>query len=147
MQVPPGEDCMCMCAQLCPSLGDPMDCSPRLLCPWAFPGKKTEVLPCPPPGDFFSQPRDRTRVSCVSCNGRWILYHLTRRGRLFWYSQSQRVHFVPTGTEICALLSLIPLSGLLQGVRLPFLSVVWVFSCPFTPRGKKIQMPLVPLCC
>ena len=22
-----------------------------------------------------SRPRDRTRVSCISCNGRWILYH------------------------------------------------------------------------
>ena len=23
-----------------------------------------------------SQPRDRTRLSCVSCTGKWILYHL-----------------------------------------------------------------------
>ena len=28
-------------AQLCPTLCDPMDC--RLLCPWDFPGKNTEV--------------------------------------------------------------------------------------------------------
>ena len=31
-------------------------------------------LPCPPPGES-SQPRDQTRISWVSCIGRWILYH------------------------------------------------------------------------
>ena len=25
----------------------------------------------------FSQPRDRTCISCISCTGRWILYHCT----------------------------------------------------------------------
>ena len=30
-------------AQSCPTLNDPMDCSPRLLCPWDFPGKTTGV--------------------------------------------------------------------------------------------------------
>ena len=36
---------MCVCAQLCPSLGDPMDRlqSVRLHCPWGFPGKNTGV--------------------------------------------------------------------------------------------------------
>ena len=31
-------------------------------------------LPCPPPGGS-SQPRDRTRISYVSCIGRRVLYH------------------------------------------------------------------------
>ena len=31
-------------------------------------------LPCPPPGES-SRPRDRIRVSYVSCIGRWALYH------------------------------------------------------------------------
>ena len=138
---------MCMSAQLCSSLCNPMDCSPADSSVHGLSQARiTGVLPCPPPGDF-SQPKDRTRVSCVSCNGRRILYHLIHHGRLFRYSQFQSVHFVPTGSEICALLSWIPLSGLLQGVGLSFLSVVWVLSCPFSPRGKKIQMPLVPLCC
>ena len=29
--------------QSCPTLCDPMDCGPRLLCPWDFPSKKTGV--------------------------------------------------------------------------------------------------------
>ena len=34
-------------AQSCPTLSNPMDCSPRLLCPWDFPGKSTGVgCPC-----------------------------------------------------------------------------------------------------
>ena len=32
-------------------------------------------LPFPPPGDGSSWPRDRTQDSCISCTGRWILYH------------------------------------------------------------------------
>ena len=36
--------------QLCPTLCNPMDCKPtRLLCPWNFPGKNTE-LPFLSPG-------------------------------------------------------------------------------------------------
>ena len=36
-------DC-CLVAQSCPTLCDPVDCSPtRLLCPWDFPGKNTGV--------------------------------------------------------------------------------------------------------
>ena len=31
-------ECVCVCAQSCLTLYDPMDCSPtRLLCPWNFP--------------------------------------------------------------------------------------------------------------
>ena len=32
---------LCVRAQSCPTLGDPLDC--RLLCPWDFPGKNTGV--------------------------------------------------------------------------------------------------------
>ena len=37
--------CVCgLVSQLCSTLCDPMDCSlPRLLCPWDFPSKNTEV--------------------------------------------------------------------------------------------------------
>ena len=39
------EQCVCvLVAQSCLTLCDPMDCStPRLLCPWDFPGKNTGV--------------------------------------------------------------------------------------------------------
>ena len=30
-----------MSAQSCPTLCDPMDCSPSVICPWDFPGKST----------------------------------------------------------------------------------------------------------
>ena len=51
---------------------DPIDPS-RLLCPWDFPGKNTGVG-CHSRGS--SWPRDRT---CISCIGRWILYHWATR--------------------------------------------------------------------
>ena len=35
--------CVCVRAQLCPALCDPMDCSPPDFCPWNFPGKHTGV--------------------------------------------------------------------------------------------------------
>ena len=35
---------LCVCAQSCPTLCDPMGCSPtRLFCPWIFPGKNTAL--------------------------------------------------------------------------------------------------------
>ena len=48
---------LCACVLSCVHLlTTPWTVAHRLLCPWAFPGKKTEVLPCPPPGDFFPSP-------------------------------------------------------------------------------------------
>ena len=35
--------CVCLTTQLCPTLWDPMDCSPPILCPWNRPGKNTGV--------------------------------------------------------------------------------------------------------
>ena len=35
--------CCCLVIKSCPTLCDPMDCSPRLLCPWDSPGKNTGV--------------------------------------------------------------------------------------------------------
>ena len=46
----------------------------RLLCPWNFPGKNTEVS-CHFLLQESSRPKDRTHVSCISCIGRWILNH------------------------------------------------------------------------
>ena len=46
----------------------------RLLSPWDSPGKNTGVgCHCLLQGS--SRPRDRTRVSCVSCVGRYLPYH------------------------------------------------------------------------
>ena len=51
----------------CPTLCDPMDCSPPgFLCPWDSPGKNTGVG-CISSSRGSSQPRDQIRISCISC--------------------------------------------------------------------------------
>ena len=65
----------CTVAHLYPSLWDPMDCSPlgssvqRIL--------QARILECVAISSSrgSSRPRDRTRVSCISCLGRQTLYH------------------------------------------------------------------------
>ena len=63
------------CAQSCLTLCDPMDCSPpgssvheisqaRIL-EWVAISYSRES----------SEPRNQTCISCISCTGRWILYH------------------------------------------------------------------------
>ena len=67
--------CVCSVALLCPTLWDPVDCS--------LPGSSVhaifqESIPEWVAISCFrgsSWPRDRTHISCVSCIGRWILYH------------------------------------------------------------------------
>ena len=66
---------LCLVTQLCPTFCGPMDCSP--------PGSSVHgifqarilewVVISYSRGS--SQPRDRTRVSCISSISRWILYH------------------------------------------------------------------------
>ena len=42
-----------------------------------------------------SQPRDRTRISCVSCTGRWILYHWARgHAQSYWWSEVKSLSHV-----------------------------------------------------
>ena len=68
------EICSC-CVLSCSVMSDPLrphGLQPtRLLCPWDSPDKNTTI-------SFSrgcSRPKDRTRVSCVSCKGRQVLYH------------------------------------------------------------------------
>ena len=52
--------------QLCPTLSDPVDCSPtRLLYPWDFPGKNNGVG-CHVLLWESSEPWDQTRASCIA---------------------------------------------------------------------------------
>ena len=60
--------------QSCPTLCHPMDCSPPGSSPWDFSGKNTGWVAMPSSRASI-HPRDRTRVSCISCIGRQILYH------------------------------------------------------------------------
>ena len=44
IQLCSGNKTACMCAQSCPTLCNPVDCSPpRLLCSWDYPGKNTRL--------------------------------------------------------------------------------------------------------
>ena len=69
--------CGCSVTQSCPSLCDPMDCSP----PGSFvhgvlQARVLEWVAMPSSGGC-SLPRAQTHVSCISCIGRWVLYHWT----------------------------------------------------------------------
>ena len=62
-------------AQSCPTLCNPMDCiPPGSAVPVIFQTRTLEwVVVSSSRGSF--QPRDQACVSCISCNGRGILYH------------------------------------------------------------------------
>ena len=90
----------CMCAQLCPILCDPMDCSqPGSSVYVVFQARIIEQVVI----SFYrgrSQPRDRTCVSCILCIGRWILYHCTtleahfKRGSSIKGTSQPSIYFV-----------------------------------------------------
>ena len=78
----------CSVAQLCLTLRCYGLWSTRLLCPWDFPDKNVGI-DCHffLKGIFTQAP---TCVSCVSCIGRWILYHCTT-----WEAQSKHtIHYM-----------------------------------------------------
>ena len=68
--------CVCVCAraQLCPTLRELMDCNPpgSSIC-GIFQTRILEWVAISHPSGS-SQPRHRTRISSISCIGRWILY-------------------------------------------------------------------------
>ena len=75
--IPTNSVCVCMHVHLCPTLCDPLDCS--LWGPSVHVIFQARILEwvAIPFSRGSSWPTDRTQVSCISCNGRWILYHST----------------------------------------------------------------------
>ena len=71
---------MCLVAQSCTTLCNPMSAAPtRLLCPWRFSRQEYwSGLPCPLPGDL-PKSRDQTQVSCIA--GRFFINWATREDR------------------------------------------------------------------
>ena len=72
--------CVHVCAQSCLTLCDPMNCS--LLgssVQGIFLARILEWVAISSSRGSY-HPRDWTHVSCLSCTGRWILYHLTHLG-------------------------------------------------------------------
>ena len=71
----PFDSCVYVCAQSCPTLWGPMDCSPPDFSVHViFQGRILEWIPILS-SSGSSRARDRTCVSCIFCIGRRILYH------------------------------------------------------------------------
>ena len=62
-------------AQSCPTLCDPMDCSPPESSVHGILQARIPEQVAMSSSRGSSRPRDQTHISCVSCIGRWILYH------------------------------------------------------------------------
>ena len=67
--------CVCMCAQSCLTLCDSRDGSPPGSSVHGIFQARVLEWVATSYSRRSSQPRDRTHVSCISCTGRWVLYH------------------------------------------------------------------------
>ena len=73
-----GTACACVCAKLlqsCSTLCDPMDCNPPASSVHRILQARTLEWVAMPTSGRATWPRDQTCVSCISCIGRWVLYH------------------------------------------------------------------------
>ena len=71
---------LCVVAQTCLTFATPWTAARQAPLSMEFPRREYwSGLPLPTPGDLPS-PRDRTPTSCVSCNGRLIVYHQRHLG-------------------------------------------------------------------
>ena len=59
--------CVCVCAQLCPTLCDPMDCSPSSSSVHGILQARIVEWVAMPSCRGSSRPRDQTHISCLSC--------------------------------------------------------------------------------
>jgi len=87
---------LCACVQLCSTLCNAIDCSLPGSCVYGIFQARILQWVAIFSSRWYSQPRDRTRVSCVSCLGRRVLYQLSHHRSLLSLSppyqlQSQRV--------------------------------------------------------
>ena len=69
--------CCCLATELCPAVCDPLDYRPPGSSPLSMELSQARILE--QVAISFSKksswPGDGTQVSCISCTGRWILYH------------------------------------------------------------------------
>ena len=72
---PPHDHVLCLIAELCPTLCDPMDCSPPFFSVHGILQARILKWVAMPFSRESSWPRDWTRISYVPCNDRWALYH------------------------------------------------------------------------
>ena len=76
---------VCVCAQLCLTLCNPMDCSPPGSSVHGFLHAGIGKWVAVPFSRGSSWPGDWTHVSCVSCIGRWVLFHSNHLGSPTFY--------------------------------------------------------------
>ena len=69
--------CYCLVTKLCPTLGDPMDCSPWGSSVHGVSQARIREWVAMPSSRKSSRPKDQSCVSCVSCIGKRILHHST----------------------------------------------------------------------
>ena len=77
--------CICVCAlshSVMSDSCDPMDCSLQESSVHGILQARLQEWVAMPSSRGSSRPRDQTRVSQVSCIGRWVLYHLHHLGSL-----------------------------------------------------------------
>ena len=77
--------CMCLVAQLCPTLCDPMDCSPPASSVHGILQARILEWVAMPSSKVSSQPRDRTQVSHIA--GRFSTSWTTREAHEYWSGQ------------------------------------------------------------
>ena len=78
----------CVCAQSCLTLWDPMDCSPSDSSAHGILQARILEWVAIFSSRGSSQSRDPIHVSCISCIGRWILYHCTT-WEVLWHTGSK----------------------------------------------------------
>ena len=83
---------ICICAQLCLILCDPMDCSPPGSSAHGIFQAKTLECTAISFSRGSSQSRDWTHVYCISCSGRWILYHWATWEAFNSYTKYKNLH-------------------------------------------------------
>ena len=78
-------------AQPCPAFCNPMDCIPAGFSVHEILQARRLEWVAMPSSRGSSQPRDRARVSYVSCIGRQVLYHLSHQGKPFVFHRSSQI--------------------------------------------------------
>ena len=105
-------------AQLCPTLCDPMDCTPQGPLSMAFSRQEYwSGLLCPPPG-YLPYPGIKPASLASPCVGRWIIF-------FFFFTTK-----LPGKTEICLILQL-----KIQYLLSSFFSIVISFVGLFSLKG------------
>ena len=111
-----------MCSPSCPTLCDPMDCSPaRLLCPWNFSRQEYwSGLPFPTLGDL-SHPGTESN-SLVSCIGKQVHYHWSHLGSPLWHL-TQAGKLIAAPEHLCSVIANIIFASTIT-CKSP-LSIIW----------------------